>query len=111
MLLDLAASFYADVQAAYVLHNRLIMLTHRKEQKRECVCITHYLSFAMHFPCLYTLNALLTVVSKCACVREPQASLPDGSLCNCTSKEGVEVEGEGGNFGRMELVVESAPLP
>ena len=87
------------------------MLTHRKEQKRECFCITHYLPFAMHFPCLCTLNALLAVVSKCACVREEQASLPDGSLCNRTSKEGVKVEGEGEDFGRMEPVVESAPLP
>lgn len=35
----------------------------------------------------------------------------DGSLCNHTSKEGVEVEREGGDFGRMEPVEESAPFP
>lgn len=87
------------------------MLTHRNKQKRECFCITHYLPFAMHFPCLCTLNALLTVVSKPACIHEAQASLPDGSLCNCTSKEGVKVEGESEDIGRMKLVVESAPLP
>lgn len=87
------------------------MLTHRKEQKRECFCITHYLPFAMHFPCLCTLNALLTVVLKCACVHEAQASLPDGSQCNLTSKEGVKVDSEGGDSGRREMVMESAPLP
>lgn len=69
------------------------MLTHRKEQKRECFCFTHYLPFAMHFLCLCTLNALLAVVSKCSCLQEAQVSLPDGSLCNCISKQGGQAEG------------------
>lgn len=47
-------------------------MTHRKEQKRECFCSTHSLPFAMHFPSLCTLNALLTVVSKCVCIPEAQ---------------------------------------
>lgn len=83
------------------------MLTHWKEEKRDCFCINYYLPFAMHFPCLCILSTLLALVSKYVCV----FMKPDGSLCNHTSKEGVKVEREGGDFGRMEPVEESAPLP
>lgn len=83
------------------------MLTHWKEEKGDCFCITQYLPFAMHFPCLCIWSILLAPISKNVCV----LMKPDGSLCNHTSKEGVKVEREGGDFGRMEPVEESAPLP
>lgn len=48
--------------------------THRVDSsegtEKDCFCVTHYLPFAMHFPCLYLEHPPCSGLKVCVCARE-----------------------------------------